>query len=643
MSNLTASDIEAIVRDLKDEAQFRDRNTEWKENRLRVHRQKPVIIPGIEMETQYLTPDLMDAADKYTARFLGAPFTINVSAQGPGPVAIKKAQAMENYDYRLTHRWVDGGLLTGAIHDMCGVTGEGWVHMTLNRELLPIVPIQEDGEDDEAYLTRGADVWKEFESGEKPDLIQLEPVSEPETIYYNKDRSLIFMCAEVPLAPLQRQYGREGAGGLYGERGKSKGINKSGGLYEITTIDGAVDPEGFNAAIYRETALLYIVETADYIYHLLEDGAAPHTGGNSYAKMHRLGCYKNVFGAPGFVWVHGRKTNHPSAQFSVHPLTHAALAIAPQVNIMGTIIYSGGIYGEMTRIQLDPMPGPEAALERANNKSKEIELIGNRCVSAPDGYKFSQPNIGVNADTLNAFASLEAKMQKYGYDPALDPNAQMQATSGYQQAVLRDMAADTLDPPLHNIASMINKLLSLKDTAIKTLNKPITFSNFAATDEIGPAARSVREEITIHPDDIVDVDRSVSFDSLTQYARTALIELGEGLLSRGHATEDEFLREFRGIDDPIRWKKQRLVEKAMTIAEEAALKASAAVFQRVTGDVAQEAMADTGLAAFAPPTGNGTGGVSVSNGAGGAAPLQPAPPNPQAELTAVGGNPGAMS
>lgn len=635
---LSESEIGALVRDIRNEPHFKERNTEWDGNRRLVFRERPVVIPGISMETEWRTPDLLDAADKYTARFLGAPFTVNVSAQGPGPQAEKKAQAMENYDYRLLSRWWANDCFTGAIHDMAGVTGEGWVHLTLNREILPIIPVQDDGEDDEAYLARAKPVLDEFTQGEKVDLFQIEPVNEPETIYYNADRSLIFSWADVPLAPLQAQYSREGAGGLLGKPGKGKSISESDGKFTIRTIAGSVNPEGTNAYLYGKTVKLYIVETADYIYHLIED-----LGGE---KVQALGCYKNVFGAPGFVWVHARKTNHPSSKHAVHPLTHAAIAIAPTYNIMGTIVYSGGILGEFMRFTLEELPGAEAAQSRAGNKNLEIEMIGQRAYKGPDGYKIVQQNLGVSPDTVKSFADLEAKMLRSGYDPALNPDAQMQASSGYQQAIVRDLAADTLDPPLTNIASMLSQILRLKDTGVKTLGIPITFRNFAPTAELGKVARSVMDEITINPDDIVDVDRSVSFDSLTQYARQAKIELGRELLGEGRITEDMFLREYMGVDDPLRLKKQRLVEKAQTIAEEAALKAAGALFQRITEPVGQEAMAQTGVLPFAQnaqDTPDAQAGVYVGNGADGAVPVAPAPPNPQAEMAMAGGAPGVTA
>ena len=619
MGEMNESQVQELVTQITGESQFRERNTEWSEARRLVFREREVVIPGTTMEAEYRTPELLEAADKYTARFLGAPFTVNVSAQGPGPKAEMKAQAMENYDYRLLTRWWSQGLFHGPIHDMVGVTGEGWVHLTLNRSILPVIPREEDYDNPEAYLKRAKEVLDEFTTGERADLLQIEPIREPESIYYTPDKSVIFSAIKVPLPPLQKQYGKPGAGGLWGEKGKAKGINVSNGAYEITSLEGAVEEDSWNASLYSNTVLLYVVEDADYIYHLIEDA-----GGG---KKHALGCYKNIFGAPGFVNVQGRTTNHPSAKFAVHPLTHAAMAIAPLHNITATIVYSGGILGEMQRVTLEPLPGDEAARERKDNRNLEIELLGNRVVKFPDGYKAVQPNIGVNADTLQAHAQLEAKMVQYGYPQELGNPADADATSGYQQAVMRDTVANIIDPPLANIAAMLNRLLTLKDTGIKTLDIPVTFRNFAPTDDMGKVARSVMDEITIDPDDIVEVDREVSFDSLTLYARQAKIELGRTLLAEGRITEDMFLRDFMGIDDPLRLKRQRLIEKAQAIAEETALKAATALFGKVSQAVAAEATVNSGIAPFVQPDasmgGDPLGGTYTSNGAGGPVPLEP--------------------
>jgi hypothetical protein len=226
-------------------------------------------------------------------------------------------------------------------------------------------------------------------------------------------------------------------------------------------------------------------------------------------------------------------------------------------------------------------------------------------------------------------------LRNAGYPPELGAPASSSATSGYQQQVQQNSVASTIDPAFGNIASMISTLLSLKDTGIKTIGRKVTFRNFAATDAIGPAPRSVMEEITIDPEDIVDVDRSVTFDSLTQFARQAKIQLYEELLNNGHATEDEFLREGRGIDDPIRWRKQRVIEKAQTIGEEAGLKIAAEKLKELVQPIGNEAMAQQGLTPFAqngapqgapsPPSAPPSGGI-YTNGGGGPVPLAPAPP-----------------
>jgi hypothetical protein len=592
----------------------------------------------------FRTPLLLDSADKYTARLLAAPFSVDLSAKGEGPKAIAAAQRMENFDYQLMAGWMRQGVFKGPLHDMCGVTGQGWVHQTLNRAILPIIPEREEL-DDEAYLKAGASVLAEFASGDRADLFQVQPVTEPETIYYNADKSLILMRSQVPLAPLQRQYAQDGAGGLYGEKGRYKAINESGGVYNVQTIEGGVFPEGSNSGRHAKNVLLYIVETPDYCWHFIQDSHGSTTSsGNNYPQMHVLGCYKNVFGSPGFIPINGRETGHPSPQFSVHPLTHGALALAPIYNVLNTIVYSGGVYGEMTRIMLRELPGPEAAAARATNKNLEIELVGERVLKPPDGYEVVQPNIGVNKDTLNAAAALEIQFQRSLYPPELGEPASTAASSGYQQAVQRDTVANLLDPPLGNFAAACKTLLDRKDEALKRLKVDVTYVTYAPAGDYS-IPRDVQETQTLKVDDVVEVNRRVSFDSLTQYARQSKIELGESLLEKGRITEDMFFRDYMGVDDPLRLKRQRLVEKAQTIAEEAALKASAALFQRVMEPVGAEAMAQTGLDKFAPPPNGGApppnggapppNGVYTGNGAGGSVPLAPAP-TPQAEMAAVG-------
>ncbi len=635
--NYGAEEIAQVVRDIADEPHFRERNAEWEENRELVFMQRGSTIPGVpELDVDWRTPDLLKWADEYTAKFLGASMSINISAQGEGPKAEKAAQGMENFAYRLIDRARSQGVFHGPIHDMAGVTGQGWLSLSLNREVLPLIPQQEKDEDPEAYLKRAKDILDDFTSGERPDLFVIEAIRMPETIMYSADRKVVFSRSEVPLAPLCEQYAGAGAGGKYGEAKKGKRITIEQGKIEVSSLEAGVATESTSVSkLFNETVMLYVVTTEDYIYHILEDSAETQTRDRGrYAKktrkLHPIGCYKNVFGVPTFFPMDGRVTNHPSSQHRTHALTYAAIKATKIHNLTGTIYLEGGVLAEQMRLTLEPMPGEEARLERAANKNLEVELVGDRFVAPPPGYRIVQSQIGMNEDTKNAFAITDQKMQGYGYPRILGQPEEYDAKSGYDRAKAGESVSSIMDPPLESIAATTGAILRAIFAAIKELNIPVTFRHFGQTDV---APRNVMQSITIKPEDIVDVDMSVSFDSLTQYARAALIEQGEVLLEKGRISEDMFLRDYMGIDDPARLKRKIFMEKAERIGEDHALQAASALFIKVQGDIEAEALTEGGMMEFMQPT----GGNAPMGGPNTALTQPPVPEDGAGEMARTGG------
>ncbi len=634
---MTPNEVRELVQMMVNEKQFTARNREYGRMRALLRQERQVVIPGIKnLQLEYRTPKVENDASDYRDRLISAPMSLDVAAQGPGPKAAEKAQRLKNLGKRTFDRWMQQAVFDKPLHDMSAL-GRGHVLMFLNREILPLPPSPQEGEDPEAYLKRAGTTLEEFRKGERGDLVMAEPVS-PETVYWTSDRAVKMIASRVQLNPLARLHGRDGSGGYW----PSRAINWNGKTPVVTTLRDGVATDT-STAPWNAEAWFYLVADGDYCYHML-GASLPGTD------IEPVGCYLNVFGRPPIFDIDGRRTGEPDALWSARPLIAGLYQLAPIENVMGTIIAAGAVTATQEQKTLEPAPGQEAVEERADNRENmQVRLLNGQFILPPFGWRITETGIELPDTVLKAREMVRGEMDEYGYPRVLGRPEEISASSGYDRAKAQDAVTSKLDPPLQHWADCITEMLAAQFTSIKTLGEPMTVRNLNDTPELGAMPIQVQEEITVNPDDVVDVDISVSFDSVTTYTRLALEEQGIGQMSAGVMHKDEYLREVRGVQDVRRWRDDKAISDMYDFADLKAVEAAQAAFTAIQQFAMAESQQKAGLKEPSASVsqqvlgqqpgdqggGGGGGPTYPTGGGGGRAPIEPTP-DPAAELGMTG-------
>ena len=655
---LSEQEIRELVRDVSRDTQFVDRNTEISRRRGYLRGESRVSVPGITeaesgtegggLQAQFHSPKIRRDANAYKRVIRNAPASISIAAQSDKPNAIKNAQAMQNFARRWYTYWLGKGAFDGALFNMAGVH-RGVVHLKLNNDVMPMVPQPEKGESPDAYAERAKDVLKDFASGERADLIEPESIL-PETVFWTPDRSIKFMKANVPLNPLARIYAQAGAGGYAKNTdGSGKRIRVDDkGRVDVTSLVGGVEENAPKPS--RSTVMLYVVESAEYIYHLLLSEASDEGKYKDYL----LGCYTNPFGVACFFDVDADRTGEPDALWEVTPLCDGLYESEPLINLFGTLIMDAGVKAVQAQRELKPVAGADAVEERKRLTAQQVmvrHLRGGYRLPPP-GYEITAPQDNLPADVISAFALVREDSERNGFPPVLANPTELKATSGYDRAKAQDTVSSALDHPLENWGSAVAGMLNAVFTCIGSLplKEGVTLRSLHPSSKIGAVPQSVQDNITIKPDMIEDVDTSVIFDSTTTYTRIALQEEGQKQLGLGLMHKTEYIRDVRGVDDPERWYDEKAYAEITDLAESEALKDATEVFVTIKGLTGDQAIDASGLRPLLDAIAAGQGMVqdpmdpaatagapSIPTGPDSAMPLEPSP-NPEAELGRTGAN-----
>ena len=650
---LTGDDIRSIVSGVTREPQFIERNEWIAVARGYIDRQRDPKIPGLEdLQIRYHSPKLKKDAHGFTNKLIAAPITISIAAQiGAGgqetQTALDRAQKWENLCYRLWARWKEREVIADAVFNMAAYK-RGHLHLFVNRDVLPVTPQPGDGESPKDYEKRVRPILDEFESGERSNLFDMESAP-PETVYWTADRSCKIIAARVPINPLAKLYDRENAGGYAGEPGKGKRIevNKQGEI-SVTSIAGATDVEGRDGSDWARKATLYIVETADYAYHMLFDGYADATvkDGWTHGKAgHLIGCYKNYFGTPAIFDINGEPAGRDHALHGRSALIEGLYETEPLRTALGTLIMDGAIVATQQQKTLEMAEGEWAMRERekAQDAQPTIRLDKQGIRSVTPGWKLSPYRDLLPADVLNAFTVISQESERMGFPLVLGAPEELDATSGYDRAKATDAVSSQLDPPLERMSATMNDVWKALGTGIKELGIDLPVRSLHPTSKLGAVPRHVQEEITVTPDDIVDADISTRFDSKTQYSKIAEIEQMMGLMAAGLASETQMMTDVLRYDDPDRVRKEINQDKMRKLADSKAFEDAAALFERLLPLVEGEAMEQTKIAGLVElakaqyaQTAAGGGGQSSALAAEMQPVTEPAP-DPMAEMGVTGG------
>lgn len=622
------SEVISIVDELVRDAPFSLRDTEYASRRELLFQQRIPKIPGIkDLAVTFRSPEIEDDAHAFKNRMLAAPVKIQVAAVSKAGRSQEQAQNLENFNYRHYYRWRDQKVFDPCLFDMASI-GLGAVHLSLNSDLLPLIPDYEDGTDTDGYLELAKDELEKFSSGEKQNLFIAEPI-DPATLYWSPAKDIVVQAAVVPLSPLVK---------MYGDRGKQLSVDGEGRVSVATLAPGENVQTGVST--WTKTVTLYTVETAEYCYHVVFDRARDKDGKNT-GRM--LGVYKNFFGAPAFFLCPAEVTGSSHPLYAYRPLVNGKYQTVPFKNLMTTAMMVAGIEGAQQRYSLEwTGDGPEPD----DDTAKHVEVNEDGVVIPPAGYKLVNAGLTLGPDLPRALQTIEA-VDKYGYPKALNRPEEVQASSGYDRARQQDAVSSLLDPPLSHFAAMLTDMFKALAHAVKEIGVPITVLNIKAV----AGEHSRQKEITLKPSDVADdVDISVGFNSITVFSRIAMQEEGMKLLQGDLLPKTNFFSEYLAVDDVESYEDQIDLDKIKQQARDRALVAVNEVINAIAAGAAQKAIQTAGIEtvnetppALMPTNGEqirSDRGPSIPIGPGSAVPLTPTPPQ-QSALSAPQSNNGA--
>lgn len=608
---LEQEDLDELVHQLTDltaENPFSVRDTTFQEWRDLLFRRRNVVIPGINLQTQFRDPGIEDNCHQFKNRIIAAPIRINVAARSQADNQRHKAQAMEALLYRYYHKWRAKGVFDRPIFDMVSL-GIGWLYLSLNAELLPTLPDMEDGEEADAYIERCKPALDEFTKSEQ-DIFNLQPV-DPATIYYTPDMSYVCQAAVVPVHQVNE---------MYAARGKQ--LEEDGGEYRVVDVQAGTNIK--RGSKWNHTVIFYTITDNEWLYQCV---------GGSTTQM--MGVYPNIFGK-AFVPVLGEITGDTHPLYAYRPLVAPLYATTPYKNIVATAKLSAGIDTAQQRYAIEKI---DPSIADDESTTLEVRVLEGGIIKPPDGYKITNPGLALGPDLNDAIAFIRGEEQRYGYPKVLGKPEEVTASSGYERAQQQDAVANLLDPPLEHFASaMSHGLFPAIVEGVKNLGVGQTVRNIKVKADQGNR-QAVTQSVVIKPDDIMDADIDVQFSSVTTFTRVAMEEEGLKMMQSDLMTETEFITEVRGVDDLDAWREERDLDKIRRNAHEQAITDAQQVVQQMKDAWAQQAAQEAGVNPIQanppdiaqPPVVNSDmarpdRGMSVPSGPGQAMPVAPTPP-----------------
>jgi len=593
---LDQNDLKELVDSLANDPAFTERDNEIEQQRLLVHQQRKVVIPNVNINMEFRTPELRDAANKFKNHMLAAPIKINVAALTEKEGAIRKARNQENFYYRYYEKWRTASVFDGPLFNTAAF-GISYLYLRLNADLLPEV---------DADFDKFKEEIERFTQSERSDIFVLGGL-QPDTVYYTPARDYYCHKAEIPLPSLQRQYAKKGM----------KLYSADGTIILDAMTEGEQTPSSWG-----DSALLYTIADQEHVYHLIMDKASVAAGKTDWSKG-ATRTYKNCFGMIPFFDIPGEKTGDPNPRFAHVPLIDGLYQTGPYKNLVYTAKLSAGMDTATQRYALEKIdpntPEPEGTLE--------VSVTESGVLLPPDGYRVVNPGIFTGPDLADAVQLIDTETQRYQFPDAIGQPSEVTASSGYERGRIEDTVRSLLDPPLGHFASALGQVFKALGQGVKGIGVPIPVRNIRTSHAQGQP-QAVQDLTVLRPDDVIDADISVQMKAETTFTQIAKQEEGLKLMESGVMHKTEFLERVRGVDDLEAWNERYLLDKVETFAEERALTDAQAVIDALRGVLAEEAINESEIDPLVQNSdlSRPDRGPSVPLGPGSAMPVEPTPP-----------------
>ena len=608
---LPLEELQALVDNYTRDPDFQARDDEYERMRQLVFQDpaREPVIPNVTVGVKWMSPDIERSGFKYQRRMIAAPLKVSVTAVKEGDKAEGRAAKLARFFTRHHTQWLAEGTYDGALFDQATV-GAGCLHVTIDPRAIPTVPVPGEKEDVADYTQRVEDFLRE----KRGTIFKLESVDYA-TLYHTlaDEKRCGVQVSLVPMKPLLEKYGRAV---YYTDK-------PQGGRELIVGEPGSGMPDNTTVS-YKDKVELIVIETEEYIYHLVADET-----GNTRGEGKLAGTYKNYFGRSGFVVFGGDTTRDPRPLRRYRPLVQGMYQSVPHENVMGTLKLAAGVKAGQMQYALEPIDA-ESTLPEG---SVEIR-VEDGILIPPDGWRIAAPKLDVGFDLNDAFSIARELTKDYGFPLVLDRPEEVTATAGYDRALQQDTVSSLLDTPLGNWGEAVREVFLMMAHAIREFPLPVVIRTVKTGERMPELSSEVADDLEVGKDDAEELDLAVSFDSVATYTRIGMQEENLKMLEVRQMTETELQRE-RGIDDIGAWRRLRrrdnIRSQAEKWAEEDALAAVQKLRDAVLGAQVQEQGVDPALAEQAgmvPPEAGLEGMTpSLPTGPGTAMPLTPPPPD----------------
>ena len=476
------------------------------------YRRKGIDIPGIPEKMEDRRPDVEHQAERFNNYIDGAKLRLKATAKSDSSTDVSSAQKAENalyyyaYDfssqrsnlaYAADRRATDQTTTKG-----CGIRhlafAPDWRRKLVGKRIKTVAKLLEAFELGEGGFTSSPFVL------ECPDL---------EATYWNRDLSVF---AEIGVRELS-------AVEALNDKGVGEYLKQYGNLVS-ETIDEHGKPT-------ENTVKTYHLETAEYIYDVIDVSDGTHA--------HMLEYRPNPAGRPWYTLTAGNLTSSRNVGEAFQPLLASVYPLVDKLQIFGTLLSSGALQtgrigyqevaiGASAVTAIDYLTMPDA-----ERKTVEFSMIDNPR-QPRDGYHWVPIPVPDQTVLLQMYQDAKLEVQEKGFPPILDPSAVLKAESGYDRNQQTEAATLYLTPPLTNKAASLRELLLLIADISRQMPVPVTLP---VIDRAGGQSLRVLRHDTIKPEEWVEIDLQVSYNSIPLGAQSVQREMesravAEGVMSR---------------------------------------------------------------------------------------------------------------
>lgn len=560
---------------MRDDSSFSDWRDKVENWRLLRHKKLPVNVPGIAQVLEERSPLIETHGQRYANRLDAAKMKLEVAPRSSDNAAVEAALRIEAFDFAIYHefreqpndpfrRRTDSTVFyaIGLLH----LTFKKGVRERLLGKRLPDI----------------AEVKKLLDKAEfKENIFQVEAPSLAAT-FWERNFSAVCEIGEQPIA----HWAAEAL-----EDDDKELLNW---LTSETLEEGSGRPN---------VVKHYHLETTEFIYDVLEH---PTEGKEKLMLEYR----PTIVGRPWYTFAVGHLTSDEKPDESYMPVIHAVYPIVQLINILETLVNSGALQTGRNMWQQVPVGKPvdhyADILVRGYEQDPDIRLdpFSGEGFEAKPGHEWKTVPVPDQSQLITALQNKKEELLDQGFPIALLPGQpeQQRASSGYQAANEQQAAITQLDPPLRNIASADRQLFILIHDIIgkEGLNIPISLPVHMGGDRNSPA-----EVTTIKPEDVREVDLTVTYESIPETARFAIIESLERQVQAGRTPRSKLMAFLH--DNPILADERITQEKIAAASTQMAVDDAIALVQEGRGTIMREEAANAGLP-LPPPPGGAAGG-----------------------------------